>query len=132
MLSITPRKIAHVIIRARELGMKVGRWDMPGDSADAETILESRSGDATEAELRSFIRNMNDDEKASLVAVMWIGRDSFGAEDLEEAIQTAKDEATTPTADYLLGVPHLAEHLEDGMEKLGLDASDAEDGLLGR
>ncbi len=130
MISISPRKIAHVIIRARELGVKVGRWDTVGDSADADTILESRPGDATEAELRSFIRNLNDDEKASLVAVMWIGRDSFSAEDVEEAIQTAKDEATTPTENYLLGVPHLAEHLEDGMEKLGMDPADAEDDVL--
>ncbi len=130
MISISPRKIAHVIIRARELGVKVGRWDTVGDSADADTILESRPGDATEAELRSFIRNLNDDEKASLVAVMWVGRDSFSAEDVEEAIQTAKDEATTPTENYLLGVPHLAEHLEDGMEKLGMDPADAEDDVL--
>ena len=130
MLSISPRKIAHVIVRARELGVKVARWDTPGDSADAETILEARPGDATESELRSFIRNLNDDEKASLVAVMWIGRDSFMADDLAEAIRTAKEEATTPTENYLLGVPHLAEHLEDGMEKLGMDASDAEDELM--
>ncbi len=130
MISISPRKIAHVIIRARELGVKVGRWDTAGDSADADTILESRPGDATEAELRSFIRNLNDDEKASLVAVMWVGRDSFSAEDIAEAIQTARDEATTPTENYLLGVPHLAEHLEDGMEKLGMDPADAEDDVL--
>ncbi len=130
MLSISPGKIAHVIVRARELGVKVGRWDSPGDSAEADTILESRPSDATEAELRSFIRNLNEDEKASLVAVMWVGRESFLAGDIAEAVQTAKDEATTPTEDYLLGVPHLAEHLEDGMEKLGMDPADAEDDLL--
>ncbi len=130
MLAISPGKIAHVIVRAREIGVKVSRWDTPGDTADADTILENRPGDATEAELRSFIRNLNDDEKSSLVAVMWIGRGSFLAEDLAEALQTAREEATTPTEDYLLGVPHLAENLEYGMELLGMDPADAEGDLV--
>ena len=130
MLDITPSKIAHVILRAREIGVKVARWDTPADTADAETILEARPSDATEAELRAFIRNLNEDEKAALVAVMWIGRDSFAAEDLAEALRTAREEATIPTEDYLLGVPHLAEHLEEGMAKLGMDPADAEDELL--
>ena len=130
MLAISPAKIAHVILRAREIEAKVARWDGPGDSAEAETILESRPSDATEAELRSFIRNLNEDEQASLVAVMWIGRGSFLAEDLEEALLTAREEATTPTEDYLLGVPHLAAHLEEGMERLGLNPQDVEDDLI--
>jgi hypothetical protein len=76
MLQISPRRVAHVIVRAREIDAKVARWDSVGDTADADTILESRRGDATEAELRAFIAQMNEDEKASLVAVMWIGRDT--------------------------------------------------------
>lgn len=130
MLKISIRKIAHVIIRAREFDVKVGRWDRPGDVADADTILESRSNDATESELRSFIRNLNVSEQASLVAVMWIGRETFDALELEEAIQTAREEATTPTEDYLLGVPLLSDYLEEGLEKLGHSASNAEDELL--
>ncbi|MFV2002600.1 MAG: DUF3775 domain-containing protein [Paracoccaceae bacterium] len=130
MLRISVRKIAHIIVRAREFDVKVGRWDSPGDSADADTILESRSGDATESELRSFIRNLNDDEKASLVAVMWIGRDTFAPEDLEEAKQAAVDGATTPTENYLLGVPLLPDYLEEGLEKLGISAAHAEGEFL--
>jgi len=124
MLDISARKIAHVIVRAREFDAKVARWDRPGDVADADTILESRSSDATESELRSFIRNLNDDEKASLVATMWIGRETFTADELEEAKQTAVDEATTPTEDYLLGVPLLSDYLEEGLEMLGISAND--------
>ena len=75
MLQISPEKIAHVIVRARELDAKVGSWDSPGDSRDSDSILESRAGDATEDELRAFIAGLNDDEQASLVAVMWIGRE---------------------------------------------------------
>ena len=130
MLQISPRRVAHVAIRAREIDAKVARWDDSGDVADAETILEARRGDATEAELRAFIEQLNDDEKASLVAVMWIGRGTFEPQELEEAIKTAREEATSPTEDYLLGVPLLADYLEDGLEKLGIDVTETEDDVL--
>ncbi|WP_092500604.1 DUF3775 domain-containing protein [Meinhardsimonia xiamenensis] len=130
MLQIRPRRVVHVIVRARELDAKVGRWDSPGDSEDIETILEMRRGDATERELSAFIRALNEDEKAGLVAVMWIGRGSFEPEELEEAIETAKAEATSPTESYLLGIPLLADYLEEGMEKLGYDVSALEEEFL--
>jgi len=130
MLQISPRRVAHVIIRAREIDAKVGRWDFPGDASDAESILEARGSDATEGELRAFISGMNDDEKASLVALMWIGRGTFEPEDVAEAMETARAEASTPTEDYLLGSPHLPDHLEDGLEKMGYSATDEEDELL--
>lgn len=124
MLEISPSKIARIIIRARELDAKTGRWDMPADEAEADSILESRPSDATEAELRSYISDLNRDEQASLVAVMWIGRDTFTADDLEEAIATAKSEASSPTADYLLGIPLLSDFLESGLSALGYDVEE--------
>ena len=130
MLQISPRRVAHIIIRAREMEAKVGTWDRSGDSTDADSILESRRGDATEAELRAFIRRLNDDEKASLVAIMWIGRETFDPEELEEAMQTAREEASTPTEKYLMGVPLLSDYLESGLEKLGVDVTEAEEDLL--
>ncbi len=127
MLEISPSKIAHIAVRAREIDAKVGRWDSAGDTADADTILEARASDGTEGELRAFIDSLNADEQASLVAVMWIGRETFTADDLEEAIETARNEATTPTADYLLGIPLLSDYLEDGLNALGIDPQDLED-----
>lgn len=80
-----------------------------------------------EGELRGFLDGLNEDELRDLVAVMWIGRGSFAPEDLGEAIATAAQERTTPTADYLIGTPHFPDHLEAGMEALGLD--DEDDGV---
>lgn len=105
MLDISTRKVAQVIVMSREL-------------------------DRAEAELRAFIDALNEDEQAELVAVMWIGRGSFEVEDLQEAIQTAKQEATTPTADYLIGTPHLSDNLENGLEALGISATDEEDEVM--
>ena len=87
MLEISPEKLAHVIIRAREYDSGVNAWAHSGQ----------RTGHGTKTELAEFIAALNDDEKASLVAVMWIGRDTFDAEELDEAIRTAKSENRTPT-----------------------------------
>ncbi len=104
MLPITADKVAEVIILAREL-------------------------DRAENEFDAFVERLNEDEQAGLVAVFWIGRGSFEAEDLGEAIDTATREATIPTAEYLKGSPHLPDHLEAGLEALGVDVNAAEDDL---
>ena len=96
----------------------------------AQIILMSRELDRAEGELRAFIDRLTEEEQASVVAVMWIGRGSFEAEDIKEAKRTAYQEATTPCADYLLGTPHLSDHLENGLDALGLSASDDEDELM--
>ncbi len=95
-----------------------------------QVILLSREGAAGAAELHEFIAGLNDDEKADLTAIAWIGRGAFEAEEFAEARQTAIDEATTPTEDYLMGMPHLAENLEAGLETLGIDVTGEEEDLL--
>ena len=105
MLEISARKVAQVAMMARELNR-------------------------AEGELRAFIDRMSEDEQAELVAIMWIGRESFFAEDLAEAIATARAEASTPCADYLIGTPHLADHLENGLDALGVSAEDVENDLM--
>ena len=119
MLEISPEKIAHIIIRAREYDSGVNAWAHSG----------SRKGHGTQTELSEFIASLNEDEQASLVAVMWIGRDTFGPEDLAEAIETAKAERSSPTEDYLMGEPQLADYLEAGMDALGISPEGAEDAL---
>ncbi len=95
----------------------------------AEIIILAREEGRGEREFDAFIDALNDEERAALVAVFWIGRGSFEAEDYQEAFATAQQEATTPTQDYLAGSPHLADHLEAGLVALGIDPAEAEDDL---
>ena len=74
--------------------------------------------------------DVNVDEQVSLVALVWIGRGSYGADELDEVLETARAERVNPTADYLLGIPMLADYLEEGLEKLGYSVEDAEEDLL--
>ncbi|TCM87642.1 uncharacterized protein DUF3775 [Rhodovulum steppense] len=107
LLEISPRKVVQVIFYAREKRM-------------------------AEAELRAFIGAMNEDEKASLVALTWIGRETFDPEDLAEAVETAKAEATTPTEDYLVNMPLFADYLEAGLDALGINPTDLEEEFFDR
>ncbi len=133
-LEIAPEKIAHVIIKAREFDAKVGAWDESPEDGDAEedpaSVLESFSDDTVFQEVASFIEALNDDEQVGLVAVTWIGRGTFEADELEEAITTARDEAVNKTSVYLLGIPLLADYLEEGLEKLGYSVDDVESDVL--
>ncbi|GAA5079936.1 DUF3775 domain-containing protein [Roseibacterium beibuensis] len=96
----------------------------------AQIVLMGHELDRAEGELRAFIERLNEDEAAELVALFWIGRGSFDADDWAEAVETAQAEATVPTADYLLGSPHFSDHLEAGCEAMGIDVADEEDGLM--
>lgn len=129
MLEISTGKVAYLTILAREIDVKVAPWDSKEDDTDSDAgaVLEAMSDDPAISEFRSFIDGLNEDERASLIAVMWIGRDTFTADDLAEAIETAKSEALAPTADYLLGIPLLSDYLEAGLEALGVNPDQAEE-----
>jgi len=133
-LDIAPEKVAHVIIKAREYDAKVGAWDDTPEDGDAEedpsAILEDFANDPTRAELASFIDRMNYDEQASLVALMWVGRGTYEMEEFDEAVDTARAERINATSRYLLGVPLLADYLEEGLEKMGFSVDDVESDVL--
>ena len=129
-LDIAPEKVAHVIIKAREYDAKVGAWNDTREEGDAEedpsAILEDFANDPTRAELVGFIDALNYDEQANLVALAWVGRGTFEKEEFAEAVETARNERVNTTAGYLLGMPLLADYLEEGLEKLGFSVDDIE------
>jgi len=132
VLEISPEKVAHIIVKAREYDAKVGAWDESGDSreADSDSILEDFKSDSTRNEVSEFIAGLNIDEQVNLVALMWVGRGSFAPDEFAEAVSTARSERVNKTEDYLLGVPLLADYLEEGLENLGYTVEDAEKGIL--
>ena len=96
----------------------------------AQIVLMGREMRRAEPELRGLIDRLDTDEQAELVAIMWIGRGAFEPEDFEDAKATAEAEATTPCADYLLGTPHFTDHIESGMDALGIPLRDEEEAFF--
>jgi hypothetical protein len=133
-VDIAPEKVAHVIIKAREYDAKVGAWNDNPKEGDAEedpdSILEDFANDPTRAELVGFIGALNNDEQANLVALAWVGRGTFEKEEFAEAVETARNERVNATAAYLLGIPLLADYLEEGLEKMGYSVDDIESDVL--
>ncbi len=93
-------------------------------------LFLAREGGTGAEEMAAFIDALNDDEKAHLTAIAWVGRGAFEPEDYDTAVETAFAEATVPTAQYLAGMPHLSENLESGLDLLGIDVADAEEDFL--
>jgi len=118
-LDIATDKLAFIIEKAREFDVKVSDSDPdsgsnPSDDGNAD-ILEDKAGDATAEELIGAIRELNDDERAELIALAWLGRGTYDLEEWDEAISTARSEHAKRAAEYLIGLPLLGDYLEDGM-----------------
>lgn len=125
--------VCHVIHRARELVADLDPLDdEPGKHAaddTADELPEEDEGlqDSSEyEELKEYIGNLNDDEQVELVALTWVGRGTYTADDWDEAVEIARDEHAKNAARYLLSQPLLADELEEGLSELGLSCEDVD------
>jgi len=131
-LQIAPEKVGWLVLKARAYDAKVATAIEPGDEEedDEEQFVENSANDPDVAEIIGFIRALNEDEESDLVALAWVGRGTFDAADWEEARRTAREERTTRTEQYLLGMPMLADYLAEGLEAMDVDPGEAEEDAL--
>lgn len=118
MLEISESKVQYLLTLTRELEVKV----LPSTDTDTDedsqldlAVLEAHRNDPVVQELDAFFEDLNEDEELDLVALMWVGRGTYDADDFAEARAVARTERTHSTQEYLLGTPLLADHLEDGL-----------------
>jgi hypothetical protein len=127
-LSISPEKVCYVIVKARAFDVK----DVATDSGDASnptydamaSILESRGDDPAVEELARFIAALNEDEQIDLVTLAWLGRGDGSIGDWDDLCAEANRAHNRRTAQYLLGMPLLADYLEEGLSLLGRSCED--------
>ena len=129
MLTIDPDKVCAIIVKARVFGAELPHeGDDPGsDLAHGEVDeLEEHVGpadddhdDNTEDVLRALIADLNDDEEVELVALAWLGRGSYTVAEWDEARAEARRAHNERTAQYLLGMPLLADYLDEGLAAFG-------------
>lgn len=133
-LSIPLEAVCFIIIKAREFDAKDVVTD-PDDSSNASddgmaAVLEDHSDDPTRAEIVGHIHALNEDEQIELVALAWLGRGDGTLADWEDLRSQAADARNGRTASYLLGIPLLADYLEEGLSQFGLTCQDFEMGRL--
>jgi hypothetical protein len=130
MLDIDPAKVCFIIVKAREFDAKeeVVEPDPGSNPSDdgARGVLEDYPDDPVYEELERLIESLNEDEQANLVALAWLGRGDYGVEEWEAALATARERHTGSTASYLLGIPILADYLEEGLNRLDYSCAETE------
>jgi hypothetical protein len=126
-LSIPSDYVARLIVKARGLQAREAEVDpLSGSNASDDNMLDAvqeTRGDLSREELREELRGLHDRAQAELVALMWIGRGDEEPEEWEHVVERARERKDTPTPDYLLGEPLVAEFWSEGAEKLGLNAA---------
>ncbi|MBI2719999.1 MAG: DUF3775 domain-containing protein [Rhizobiales bacterium] len=129
-LSIATDQVCFIIVKAREFEAKDWPAGLQDGSNSADdnmiAVLESRRDDPVFDELRSFINALDVDQQIDLVALAWVGRGDFDIDEWDEARAEAEAARSTPTADYLLGMPLISEFLEEGLAAAGRSCAEEE------
>jgi Protein of unknown function (DUF3775). len=129
-VTIEPDTVCYIIVKARGYDVKdVRTVSDPGSNATDDhmySVLEDNTDDPVEQELRAVINELNVDERADLVAMVWLGRGDGGIEEWETLREEAARVRSKRTAGYLLGIPLLADYLEEAMASFGWSCSDIE------
>ncbi len=133
-LTISPEKVCFIIFKAREFDAKdeitePDPGSNPSDDKDA-SVLEDHEDDPVVEELTSLIDSLSIDEQIDLVALMWLGREDYTADDWPAVRQEAARAHNDRTTDYLLGTPMLGDFLEEALSMLGFSCEEYETGRL--
>lgn len=129
MLDINPETVCTIINKARQFHAKeqVVIPDDPISPSDddwAMQILADHTDDLTFQEARANIADLEPDQQAQIVALMWMGRGDYEADEWQEAVEAAQDAWNENTTEYLFAHPHLADHLLEGLIMLGYDCEE--------
>lgn len=94
--------------------------DQAHDGHHHDGLAEEEEEDLTEKELRALINDLNVDETAELIAIVWIGRGDYDIGEWEDVVAEARQRGHgRRAASYLLGMPMLGAWLEEGLEAVG-------------
>ncbi|MFN4262680.1 MAG: DUF3775 domain-containing protein [Thioalkalivibrionaceae bacterium] len=95
------------------------------DAIDADIDLEAAALAADDHPMTRRIVAMIDtldlEQRAELVALMWIGRGDFTAEEWDVAVEEALERGQEHTGAYLIGTPLVADYWREGASAMGLD-----------
>jgi hypothetical protein len=138
-VEIKPEAVAHIIFGARRLSageeLRGGLDDEPpsGGSINIDEALdenlahEEHESDPAWLELRSFVDELPHDEQCELIALAWLGRGEGSKAEWPDLLKLARERRSDHTAAYLLGMPLLADYLQDALDAFDISIEDFED-----
>ena len=127
-LGLSSGKVGEIIVKARQ-------WEARNVAADASSgsnptddgvvsVLEDQPDDPVYDELMAFIAGLDEDEQVDLIALTWLGRGDASVEEWDDLRSEAARTRNERTAAYLLGLPLLPEHLQEGLSQFGRSCED--------
>jgi hypothetical protein len=127
-LTIHPGFMQSLILKTRAL---MAQEDLttpdegsnPTDDDASPIMLQDDPNNPVRQEIVAEIEDLEPEQQAELVALMWIGRGDMEPEEWEEALQLAQERHEGSTPEYLLSHPHVADYWDEGVDKL-YDGSD--------
>lgn len=130
-LGISVESVCFIIFKAREFEVQA---EVVEETSGANVTDEGFRGvpasdeedDATYDEVKQFIESLDLDEQCDLVALAWVGRGDFDLAEWADAQELARDRHNEHTAEYLLGMPLVADYLQAGLDALGISCEDIE------
>lgn len=133
-LSISSEKVCFLIVKAREFDVQDVDTELE-DGANASDdrmidVLEESSDNPVEQEIRVFIAEMGEEEKADLIGLLRLGRGDGTMEEWEAMRAEEMREHAGNVAAYLLGEPMLGDYLEEGLSQFGMSCAEFEIGRL--
>ena len=133
-LSISSEKVCFLIVKAREFDVQDVDTELedgsnPGDDRMIDVLEESRDN-PVQQELRTFIAELDEDEKADLIGLMRLGRGDGTMEEWQALRDEDLREHSGRIAAYLMGEPLLSDYLEEGLSQFGFSCAEFEIGRL--
>jgi hypothetical protein len=127
-LSISEEKLCFIVVKAREFDVKDVVTD-PDDGSNPTddamiSVLEDHKDDPVVQELVAAIAPMTVDEQIDLVTLVWLGRGDGTLDDWSDLRAEAARLHNNRTASYLLGLPLLADYLEEGMSQFDMSCEE--------
>ena len=123
MLDVNPETVCFLVAKAHEFHIKeqVTIPETPSSPADDRglQVLADLAEDSTYQEFKSAVEDLEPDQQQQVVALLWMGRGDYEADEWEAAVEEAERNWNLRTADYLIAHPMLADHLVEGLAQLG-------------
>lgn len=156
MIEMDSDKICYLIVKMREFeeeGLIRAEFDQDDegsnlhldDEGEDDGELEGEEGfvsfeeqdeddEASEDgfldELVGFIQALDEEEQIELVALAWIGRGDYEKDEWTAALKAARERHNERTAQYLLGMPLIADYLEEGLAAFDLSCTDFDESRM--
>ena len=127
LLTLNPEFLRALILKlravmAQEELVSPDSGSNPSDDEGPATLQDSPDN-LIRDEITGEVEDLEPDQQAELVALMWIGRGDMEPEEWQEAVALAAERRDGSTAADLLKHPHVADHMVEGLDRL-LDGSD--------